>query len=60
MLLNSVPLDVADRIPQGIDYALLYFTRETAAEADAVLERFARGEKTDAPHTSGLYFRELL
>ena len=60
MLLNSVPLDIADRIPAGIDYALLYFTRESAEEAESVLRRFARGEKTDAPHTSGLYFRELL
>ncbi len=60
MLLNSVPLDIAGRVPAGFDYALLYFTRETAAEAARVAERFAGGEKAAGPHTAGLYFRELL
>ena len=60
ILLNSVPLDIAERCPRDVDDLLLYFTAETKAEAAAVIDRFARGEKTNAPHTAGLYFRELI
>lgn len=59
-LLNSVPIDLAGRNLGGLDYQLLYFTRESAAEAKAVTARFLAGEKTDQPHTGGLYYRELL
>ena len=59
-LLNSVPLDIAERLPRGMDSFLLYFTRESAAEIVAVCERFARRERTDGAHTGGLYFRKLL
>ena len=60
VLLNSVPLDLADRPLNGLDYQLLYFTNETAPEAEAVVKRYQSGERTDAPHTGGLYYRELL
>ena len=59
-LLNSVPLDLAGRNISGLDFQLLYFTRETAEEVSSVTERFRRDQKTDAPHTSGLYYRDLL
>ncbi len=59
-LLNSVPLDIAERNMRGIDHQILYFTRETPQEISAVTERFIAGEKTDAPHTTGLYYRTLL
>ena len=58
-LLNSVPLDTADRDMPG-DFRLLWFTRESGAEAAAVIGRFLRGEKNEAPHTGGLYYRKLL
>ncbi len=59
-LLNSVPLDVADRSLAGLDHQLLYFTVESPAQAEAVIDRFLCGVKTDRPHTGGLYYRELL
>jgi len=59
-LLNSVPLDLADRPLAGLDFQLLYFTRETAEETAAVVERYRNAQKTDHPHTGGLYYRTLL
>lgn len=59
-LLNSVPLDIADKPLAGLDYQLLYFTVESAAEAAAVAERFRTGRKTSESHTGGLYYRTLL
>ena len=59
-LLNSVPLDLADRPLAGLDFQLLYFTRETAEEAAAVADRYRTAQKTDQPHTGGLYYRTLL
>lgn len=59
-LLNSVPLDLADRPLAGLDFQLLYFTRETAEEAAAVADRYCNAQKTDQPHTGGLYYRTLL
>ena len=59
-LLNSVPLDIAGRNVRGLDHQILYFTRETPQEILAITERFAAGEKTDEPHTTGLYYRTLL
>ncbi|MBQ2818921.1 MAG: U32 family peptidase [Clostridia bacterium] len=59
-LLNSIELDIADKEISGIDYNLLYFTRESAVDAKRVIERFVKAEKADKPHTGGLYFRKLL
>ncbi len=59
-LLNSVPLDIAERDKRGLDYQLLYFTRETPEEVATVAARFATEQKTEAPHTTGLYYRALL
>lgn len=59
-LLNSIELDIADKEMVGVDYDLLYFTRESASEAKRVIERFIRCEKSGKPHTGGLYFRKLL
>jgi len=59
-LLNSVPLDIAERSMRGLDFQLLYFTRENAEQIEAVTKRFLAAEKTDAPHTAGLYYRTLL
>lgn len=58
-LLNSVPLDIAGRDDPG-DFRLLWFTRETDDEAGKVVRRFRRNERTDAPHTGGLYYRKVL
>ena len=58
--INSVPLDIAERGIHGLDYQLLYFTRETQEEVAAVTARFVAEQKTEAPHTTGLYYRTLL
>lgn len=58
-LLNSVPLDMAGR-DDPADFRLLWFTKESADACARVIGRFARGERTDEPHTGGLYYRKLL
>ena len=59
-LLNSVPLHIAERDLRGLDYALLWFTRESRAECRRVTEEYLAREKSAAPRTGGLYYRELL
>ncbi|MDP3448498.1 MAG: U32 family peptidase [Eubacteriales bacterium] len=59
-LLNSVPLDIAKRNMRGLDFQMLYFTRERAHEIEMIAKRFLAAEKTDEPHTTGLYYKTLL
>ena len=59
-LLNSVPLDIAERSMSGLDHQILYFTRESAEEIEAITKRFLAAEKTEQAHTTGLYYRTLL
>jgi putative protease len=59
-LLNSVPLDIAERNMRGLDYQILYFTRESREEITAITARFVSGDQTTEPHTTGLYYRTLL
>ena len=59
-LLNSVPLDIADRDPGGVDHLILWFTRESAEEAAAGTENLKAGRKSARENTCGLYFRKLL
>ena len=59
-LLNSVPLHIAERDLTGLDFSLLWFTRETSSEVRTVIDDFNYCRKTSRPRTSGLYFRELL
>ncbi len=59
-LLNSVDLDIAGKDIIGLDYQLLYFTREKTEDIIAITKRFQLGQKPDAPHTNGLYYRPLL
>jgi putative protease len=56
-LLNSVPLNLADTELKGIDFQVLYFTKETAAQCAAVCRGFERGDVPDEARTKGLYFR---
>ena len=58
-LLNSVPLDICGRDVRGFDAYMLYFTLETEAECREVIRRFREGERSAAPHTTGLAFRDL-
>ena len=59
-LLNSVPLHIADKDIRGLDYLLLYFTKESADECRRITEDFRHGRKSDGKRTGGLYYRELL
>ena len=59
-LLNSVPLHLGERDLRGLDYLLLYFTRESTDECRRIEEDFRLGRKSTKPRTGGLYYRELL
>lgn len=58
-LLNSVPLWLADRLPElnGFDFTLLYFTRESKDRATEVIKAYKNGLSPDIKHTRGLYYR---
>lgn len=59
-LLNSVPLHIAERDMRGLDYAILYFTTESAADCRRVAEDYRFRRKGTGQRTGGLYYRELL
>ena len=59
-LLNSVPLHIADKDLRGLDYGILWFTRETAEECAAVAADYRTGRRSGGERTGGLYYRELL
>lgn len=59
-LLNNVPLYIGDKDLSGIDFATLYFTVETKAEAMRIFERFINGESPEGGFTRGLYYKKLL
>ena len=60
-LLNPDVLYLADKMPQGLDFALLYFTRETAADCARVLAAYAAGESApEGGFTRGMYNKSLL
>lgn len=58
-MLNSVPLWLCDRMAdfKGIDFAVLYFTRETEERVSQVINAFKLGLSPDVKHTRGLYYR---
>lgn len=58
-LLNSVPLHMAGR-DDPLDWRLIWFTRETAADCRRVIGEFLTGNPSPLPRTGGLYYRTLL
>ena len=58
-LLNSRPIYLADRLAEvrGIDFLLLYFTRETPEQCAGILTQYQNGAAPDGAYTRGLYFR---
>ncbi len=65
-LLNSVPIFLADRKNElrGLDFIVLYFTKEEKEETERIILAYKNGESlrtTDSrpyfPHTRGLYYR---
>lgn len=59
-LLNSVPLYIGDKKIQNVDFVTLYFTVEDKKAIKEVLQCFLNKQKYSAPHTAGLYFRNVL
>ncbi len=59
-LYNSLPLWVADKEIQGIDFITLYFTIEEPECCKKIYEMFKKRLPADVERTNGLYFRELL
>ncbi len=56
-LLNSVPVYIADkRLPQ-VDFLTLYFTRESAKEAERIIEAYREQAQPWFDRSGGLYFR---
>lgn len=60
-LLNSVPIYLADRIPdlQGLDFLLLSFTDESAQEVKDIINAYRFGAPPAADYTRGLYYRNV-
>lgn len=58
-ILNSVPLHIADRKTENIDFLLLYFTRETKSQCAEILDDYINHRPAKGPRTGGLYFRTL-
>lgn len=61
-LLNSTPIYMGDRIQDipSIDFLLLYFTDETAAEAGDIIRKYKNGLKLTGEYTRNLYYRDLI
>ena len=64
-LYNSVPLWLADRLGEleGLSFLTLWFTRESAAQCEAVVRSYAEGRPmpgAPSEKTRGLYYRTVL
>ena len=60
VLYNSVPLYLGGERLAGVDFSVLYFTKETREEAERIVNAYLSGESLTKARTRGLYFRELL
>lgn len=60
-ILNSRPIYMADRLDEikNMDFALLYFTKESAKEADRILQAYREKRSPEGEFTRGLYYREI-
>ncbi len=61
-LLNSVPLWLADKRNSfcGIDFEILYFTKETPERVREVIRGYTEFAEADCKHTKGLAFRGVI
>ena len=61
-IFNCVPLVMSDRKKdlKNIDFAMLYFTGETASEIDQMKNNWINGEIPVGEYTRGLYYRGVL
>lgn len=57
-LLNPVPLYLGDRQHEiKVDFIHFYFTTETKAEVEQIIEAFEKGKAFDGKYTRGLYYK---
>lgn len=58
-LLNSVPIYLADRKNEllGLDFILLYFTREEKSQVESIISAYKNGQNPTEKYTRGLYYR---
>ena len=61
-LLNSVPVWLADKknMLSGIDFEILYFTKESGERVRQVIDAYSKGNPADCKYTRGLFFRGIL
>lgn len=61
-ILNSRPLWMADKKNElrNIDFGLLYFTNESKADCESVIDGYNNNEKPEGEFTRGLYFKNVL
>ncbi len=61
-LLNSVPIWLADRKSElnGLDFEVLYFTRESVEKVSRVINDYKKGNQCDTDYTRGLFYRGLI
>lgn len=60
VLHNSVPLYIGDKNLSMLDFATLYFTKETKSDCEKIYEAYTNGKTIDGKKTNGLFNRELL
>ena len=59
MLLNSVPLHIAEKPLPKLDFLLLWFTLETPEQVERVACEYREHLASDKPRTGGLYYRQI-
>lgn len=59
-LLNHIPLYLADKKIQGIDFTTLYFTTEDSLECKRIWDSYLTGRPYPGKFTRGLYYRKLV
>ena len=61
-MLNSVPVWLADRKAElaPLDFLTLYFTDETAAQAEEIINAYINGGAPCEKYTRGLYYRGVI
>lgn len=60
-VLNSQPVYLGDRLGEieNLDFITFYFTKETKAACEAILEAYRKGKGVKGEYTRGLYYRGI-
>lgn len=60
VLHNSIPLYIGDKKLSSVDFATLYFTKESKEECLNIFNLYRQGKAINGQKTNGLFYRELL